>query len=137
MTGATDDSRCLAPIAIVRAEPERESFLDALVHAEYRAVPAPTLAEAMIVEGAQRGKEAAVELMKFVHAASLHIAVFDDRDVEADFDAFMKFGKGRHKAGLNFGDCLVYAAAKRHDDVLLCKGSDFVNTDIRVWQQTR
>lgn len=62
---------------------------------------------------------------------SIHPVAFSLKMQEISAAAFDRFGKGRHPAGLNFGDCMAYAVAKAHDVPLLCKGNDFSRTDAR------
>ena len=57
---------------------------------------------------------------------------FDERQLRVAREAAVKFGKGRHKAGLNFGDCFAYALAKVEDVPLLCTGKDFAATDVAI-----
>lgn len=63
---------------------------------------------------------------------SISARAFDERQLELARDAAIRFGKGRHKAGLNFGDCFAYALAKSEDIPLLCTGGDFAVTDVAI-----
>ena len=71
-------------------------------------------------------------LSKFVDATNAETVVLDSHIGRAALAAFDRFGKGRHRASLNMGDCFSYACAKIHRVALLCKGDDFIHTDIRI-----
>lgn len=68
---------------------------------------------------------------KVLTAPRIRMAAFDDRMFAEARDAFDRFGRGRHPAKLNFGDCMAYAVARAHDAPLLYKGGDFAMTDIK------
>ena len=120
-----------ALLAIVLDEPERDTFLDRIEAASRRLVSAATLMETAIVVTNRRGEVAVSRLRDFLVRAEIEIAAVDARHAEAAIDAFRRFGKGRHAAGLNFGDCFAYALAKATGEPLLYKGDDFGHTDIR------
>src|SRR5947207_293624 len=69
---------------------------------------------------------------RFLEASRISVAPFDEEQAIIARDGFMRFGKSRHKAALNFGDCMTYALAKRERLPILCKGADFAATDIEV-----
>ena len=94
------------------------------------AVGAPTLAETGIVLTAKLGRSARTLLSRFIQEAGLTIVPFDDSHWALALDAYVRFGKGRHPSGLNFGDCLTYATAKLAGQPLLCIGADFARTDL-------
>lgn len=71
-------------------------------------------------------------LALFVMEAELAVVPFGDAHWKAAADAYRRYGKGRHRAGLNFGDCLSYAVAKLANQPLLCTGSDFGKTDLAI-----
>ncbi len=71
-------------------------------------------------------------LDKVLNAPRIEVVAFDQRIFENAREAFDRFGRGRHPAKLNFGDCMAYAVAKAHDVPLLYKGDDFARTDIRA-----
>lgn len=124
-----------AVIAIVADEPERSALLDKLESA-HRVVISPvavyeaTLALARITRDNLAGARAAIN--DFIIMTGAILVPIDGTVGEAAIDAFERFGKGRHRAGLNMGDCFAYACAKIHRVPLLCKGDDFVHTDIRI-----
>ena len=121
-----------ALLAIFLAEPERRSFLDSILQAETRMISAATLLETGIVLEAKRGESAGREFDLFVVRANLQIVPVDGEQAEIARSAWRKYGKGRHPAGLNFGDCFAYALAKASGEPLLAKGKDFALTDIDV-----
>ena len=71
-------------------------------------------------------------LSRFVTEASIVVVPFGDAHYSTAVDAWLRFGKGRHPASLNFGDCLSYAMAKVAERPLLCTGDDFVKTDLEL-----
>ena len=121
-----------ALLAIFLAEPERKSFLDLMIQAETRLISAANALETGIVLEARRGEAAGREFDLFVVRAGLQVVPVDSEQVEIARSAWRKYGKGRHPAGLNFGDCFAYALAKSLGKPLLTKGTDFTQTDIVV-----
>ena len=121
-----------ALLAIFLAEPERKPFLDSIVQAETRMISAASVLETGIVLEARRGESAGREFDLFLVRANLQIVSLDSEQVEIARSAWRKYGKGRHPAGLNFGDCFAYALAKFTGEPLLAKGNDFAATDIEV-----
>jgi ribonuclease VapC len=120
-----------ALIAIFRLEPEADSFLKAIVRAPARAMSALSLLEASMVMSGRAADAAAFEpLDAFVLEGGIEIAGFDAEQAGLARQAFLRFGKGRHKAALNLGDCASYALAKARRAPLLYKGNDFRHTDI-------
>ena len=121
-----------ALVAIFLAEPERRKFLDLIIAAETRLISAANALETGIVLEARRGEAAGREFDLFVVRANLQVVPVDGEQVEIARSAWRKYGKGRHPATLNFGDCFAYALAKSSGEPLLAKGSDFAATDIEV-----
>ena len=119
-----------ALLAIFLAEPERRQFLNAIIQGETRYVSAANVLETGIVLEARRGESAGREFDLFLHHAKLDVVPVDSDQIEIARQAWRQYGKGRHPAGLNFGDCFAYALAKVLDQSLLFKGDDFVHTDI-------
>lgn len=126
------DTSALA--AIFFAEPERPTFLDAITGAESRLMSAATLLETGIVLEGRHGENAGREFDLFVVRANLQIVPVDAEQAEIARSAWRKYGKGRHPAALNFGDCFSYALAKFSGEPLLSKGTDFGLTDITVYK---
>ena len=119
-----------ALVAILQAEPERDAMLEALAKADRRLVSAVTALEAAMVLEGRYGPDAAADLELFLFDARTEIVPLDARQSQVAVRAWRKFGKGRHPAQLNLGDCCVYALAKVSGEPVLCKGSDFPRTDI-------
>jgi ribonuclease VapC len=127
------DTSALA--AIFFREPEREIFRAAILSANTRLISAVTMLEAgMVIEG-RRGGGAGREFDLFAVRA-FQIVAADAEQAELARSAWRRYGKGRHPAALNFGDCFVYALAKVSGEPILAKGTDFVRTDVGVWAIT-
>jgi ribonuclease VapC len=121
-----------ALLAIFLGEPERKAFLDSIFQAETRMISAANVLETGIVLEARRGESAGREFDLFVVRTNLQIISLDSEQVEIARSAWRKYGKGRHPAGLNFGDCFAYALAKFTGEPLLAKGDDFAATDVEI-----
>ncbi len=119
-----------ALVAIALDEPERESFVAKINAADTVAVGAPTLAEAGIVLSSRAGADGAQVIAELVAASDVVIIDFGSRHWREAVSAWLRFGKSRHPAKLNFGDCLTYAAARVSGESVLAKGDDFAQTDI-------
>jgi ribonuclease VapC len=120
-----------ALVAVVLGEPEAEGFL-ARLQADSVAISAVSLAEALIVTEARQGPDASRDLELLVAGVVDRINPVDDAQARAAVAAWRRFGRGRHPAGLNFGDCFAYANAAIEDLPLLFKGDDFTQTDLRA-----
>lgn len=121
-----------ALVAIFFSEPERQAFLDAIIADGSRLISAATMLETGIVLEGRQGEAAGREFDLFVVRADLQVAPFDAEQAEIARSAWRKYGKGRHAAGLNFGDCFAYALAKSSGQKLLAKGEDFRFTDVEL-----
>jgi ribonuclease VapC len=119
-----------ALLAIFLAEPERAAFLELILQAGRRLISAASVLETGIVLEAKRGESAGREFDLFVVRTNLAIVSVDAEQVEIARSAWRSFGKGRHPASLNFGDCFTYALAKASGEPVLAKGQDFALTDI-------
>ncbi len=124
-----------AIIAVLAKEPERFAIRDKLnasdrVFASPLAVYEASLGFARILDGDIVAAAAAVR--DFLTITKARMISIDDIIGEMAVDAFRQYGKGRHRAALNMGDCFAYACARHHRVPLLFKGDDFVHTDIRV-----
>src|ERR1700726_2483583 len=126
------DTSALA--AIFFAEPERTTFLHAITAAASRLVSAASVLETGIVLEGRQGEAAGREFDLFVVRANLQIVAVDAEQADVARSAWRKYGKGRHQAALNFGDCFSYALAKFSGEPLLAKGTDFSLTDIAVYR---
>jgi ribonuclease VapC len=118
-----------ALVAILTDEPERRALVDAIAGATVRLISAATVLEAGILMEAERGEHAGRELDLFLHRAKCEIVAVDGEQVEIARAAHRRYGRGRHAAGLNFGDCFSYALAKARGETLLYTGQDFAKTD--------
>jgi ribonuclease VapC len=116
--------------AILFDEPERADFIEKIEAAQTRLISAPTLLECLIVVESRKGTMGRAELELFVYEAELNIVAFDRAQMDLAAQAWRRYGKGRHTAGLNYGDCFAYALAKFSGEPLLFKGLDFSQTDI-------
>ena len=121
-----------ALLAILLGEPERGAFLKLLSESETRLLSAANALETAIVVETRRGVAAGGELDLFLQRTKIEIVAVDVEQVAIARLAWRKFGKGRHPAGLNFGDCFAYALAKMSSEPLLAKGTDFRQTDLRL-----
>jgi ribonuclease VapC len=121
-----------ALVAIFLGEPERKTFLENILSAETKLISAANLLETGIVLDARRGEAAGREFDLFVVRAKLEVVPVDADQADIARSAWRKFGKGRHAAGLNFGDCFAYALAKFSGQKLLAKGQDFRFTDLEL-----
>lgn len=124
----TLDSSAL--IAILFGEPGHLDIIDKILAASAVRAAAPTLVETSMVFAARRKAATANEVRALVQELGVTVVPFGERDWHAAVDAFRRYGRGRHKAALNFGDCLSYAAAATANDTLLFVGDDFSQTDI-------
>lgn len=116
--------------AILFDEPERTDFISKIERATIRLISAPTLLECQIVVEARKGELGRAELELFVYESALNVVPFNQAQVNFAGLAWQRYGKGRHPAGLNYGDCFAYALAKATGEPLLFKGLDFSQTDI-------
>jgi ribonuclease VapC len=119
-----------AILAILLRENGFEPLVEKLASASMAGVGAPTLAEAGIVLSARIGPEAKALLTTFLADTDIAVVPFGEVHWRTAVDAFQRYGKGRHRAGLNFGDCMSYATANLAEQPLLCTGSDFAKTDL-------
>ena len=121
-----------ALIAIFVREPGFERLLDALEGAPKLAIGAPTLGEAGIVLSARLEIDARSLLGRFLEESGASVLPFSAVHAREAIGAFRRYGKGRHRAALNFGDCMTYATARLADEPLLCTGNDFRKTDLSI-----
>ena len=121
-----------AVIAVLQNEESAPRFVAALEDAPVKRMSAANLVEAGIILQARYGDHGERELDLFVQRAHVEIIAVTDEHAEYARSAYRRFGKGRHAAGLNFGDCFAYALARALDKPLLFVGDDFGQTDVRV-----
>lgn len=120
-----------AIIAIALNEPDAPRFERAIADDPVRLISSATLFEAAIVLESRFGEAGGAELDLWLAKAEVEIAPVDAQHADQARRAWRRYGKGRHSAGLNYGDCFSYALAKLADEPLLFKGNDFSQTDIR------
>ena len=124
----TLDSSAL--IAVLFAEPGYLDLVDRILEADQVRVGAPTLVETSLVLAGRRRTPAASAVEGLVQELAITVVPFGEAEWRVAIDAFLRFGRGRHAAALNFGDCLAYASASVAGDTLLFVGDDFPRTDI-------
>ncbi len=120
-----------AIIAILLGESDAARLTKAIADDPKRLMSAFSLLECGIVIETKKGESGGRELDLFIHKSKTEIVALRAEHVEIARDAFRKFGKGRHPAGLNIGDCCSYALAVYSGEPLLYKGGDFARTDVR------
>jgi len=125
-----------ALIAILFDESDRLRIEQAIEADEVRLVSAMTKLETSIVLLGRRGEPLVSRLDRLLHRISATIMPFDDHQADIARDAFAHYGKGRHPAGLNFGDCAAYALSVAEAEPLLFKGTHFGATDVEVVRLT-
>jgi ribonuclease VapC len=118
-----------ALFAILQHESEGLRCLDIIDRADRRLIGAPTKFELLMEVSRFPDGQATASAM--IASLGIEIAPWTDALADIAAAAFLRFGKGRHRAGLNFGDCMTYALASSLDAPLLFKGGDFALTDIR------
>jgi len=118
-----------AIIAILTDEPERHEIITLIAKAGRRLISAGTYLEAAIVIRARFGGDGLRDLRQLLSTAVLQIVPFDADQAVIAVEAYDRYGKGRHPAGLNFGDCFAYALSRATSEPLLFKGGDFTKTD--------
>ena len=119
-----------ALLAVLLKEPGYEAILKRLIEAPLVAVAAPTLVETAMVLASRVSGDPRYLLNELVREAGIEVIEFAERHFEIAVDAFLAYGKGRHKAALNYGDCLSYAAARAAGMPLLYRRNDFSKTDL-------
>jgi ribonuclease VapC len=123
-----------ALLAIAWDEPERARFEDAIEMTPARRISAASVLEGAIVMVRRSGRGTATRVLARLHELleelSLEIEPVSAGQVRIAEAAYLKFGKGMHPAGLNFGDCFAYALAKETGEPILFKGDDFAQTDL-------
>ena len=124
----TIDSSAL--IAILFAEPNHLELVDRILGSDDVRVGAPTLVETSLVFAARRGSGGGRDVEELVKELGITVVPFGEPEWAIAVAAFQRYGRGRHRAALNFGDCLAYATAATAGEPLLFVGNDFSHTDI-------
>lgn len=119
-----------ALVAILFAEPDAMAYAHALETAPVRMMSAVTRVELSCVIEGRKGQAGRQELERLLACGAFETVAVTAHHADLAIGAFRRFGKGRHAAGLNIGDCFSYALAKATDQPLLFKGDDFAQTDI-------
>jgi ribonuclease VapC len=120
-----------ALIAILYGEPEARNFVERIRAADVCRISVANHVELSMVVESQLGPDGARQADAFLRRAGVVVEPVTVEQSDLARQAFLDFGKGRHKAGLNFGDCFTYALARATGEALLFKGDDFALTDIR------
>lgn len=121
-----------AAVAVLLSEPGSGDLVGSLEAATARLMSAATRVELGIVIEARLGAAGADAISRFLRDAEIEIAAVDSDAADRALSAWRRYGKGRHRAALNFGDCFAYALAERTGLPLLCTGDDFAATDLDV-----
>jgi ribonuclease VapC len=134
MTLVVDTS---AVVALLTSEPGADELVDALDAADRRVMSAATLVEVGIVVEARFGPAGRGLVDRFVRDAEIEVVAVDRPTADLAVDGWRRYGKGRHAAGLNFGDCFAYALATDTGSAVLCTGDDFASADVEVVRPSR
>lgn len=121
-----------ALVAVLLRESEADALAAAMLAASPRLVGAPSYLETVMVMVGRLGPTAYGAVDRFIGGVSAELVPFTPDQARRAVEAFLRYGKGRHPAGLNFGDCCSYALAAETALPLLFKGDDFSRTDIRA-----
>jgi ribonuclease VapC len=121
-----------ALVAILLRERDTDRFSGRLEETPLRLMSAVTRVELSLVIEGRYGGPGRADLERLLRDTHIEIAAVTPQHADLAIEAFRRFGKGRHRAGLNVGDCFAYALAKATDLPLLFKGNDFVHTDINA-----
>lgn len=123
-----------AILAVFLKEPGHETVFEELTQADVLGIGSPTLVETGLVLESRFGEPGAVWLRQFIEEFGLVVIPVGEMHAREAIAAYARFGKGRHEAGLNFGDCLTYSVARLAGQPLLCVGTDFPRTDLDLVQ---
>lgn len=121
-----------AIVAILNEETDARDFAEALEEAPQRRVSVASYVEAAIVLDSRRLPALSRRLDDFIRETAIVLEPVTIEQARLAREAYRDYGKGRHRAGLNFGDCFAYALAKDKREPLLFKGADFQGTDVEV-----
>jgi len=116
----------------LEGETTADAVIEALDRSEWRLMSAATLVELGIVVQARLGPVGALAVERLLRDGEIDVVAFDRPQADRALDAWRRFGKGRHPAGLNLGGCYVYALAAERGVPVACTGKDFVQTDLEV-----
>lgn len=119
-------------LAVIGREPGHERIVHQLAASTGTRIGAPTQLETGIVLTARIGPRGRTVLARFLQENAIHTVAFDEGHAAVALDAYSRFGKGRHPAALNFGDCCTYATASIAGEKLFCVGNNFRQTDLAL-----
>jgi ribonuclease VapC len=119
-----------ALMAIFFEEPDASVYASVILNSTHCVLSAVSLMEASMVSMKRRRSDPVAVLDKLIEDMEILVVAVDREQAILAREAFLRFGKGRHAAGLNFGDCFSYALAKQTGQPLLYKGNDFSHRDI-------
>jgi ribonuclease VapC len=119
-----------AILAILQDEPERRKFNEAIEATETRSLSTASFVECSMILESRYGADGVRDLDLFIAKAQVSLVAVDEEQAHLARRAFRNYGKGRHPAGLNFGDCFSYALSQALNEPLLFKGGDFSQTDV-------
>jgi ribonuclease VapC len=117
----------------VRQEAGLKRLVDAMLNGEAVLPPASCYLEVAMVIAGRKGPDSRPEIDLLLDRLRARVAPFGEAQTRPAADAFLRYGKGRHPAGLNFGDCMTYAVAQTEGAPLLYTGDDFSKTDVARW----
>jgi len=119
-----------ALLCLLLGEAEAERVAGCLADSARTLIAAPTLLETSIVAEARLGPRGVLNLQETLRAAQIDVVTFSAEEAQVAAEAWRRFGRGRHPAQLNFGDCMSYATAVTRQAPLLFIGEDFARTDV-------
>ena len=126
-----------AIVAILLEEPEAPYLVQAIALDNVRFISTFSVLEASFVISSRKGDAGLQQLRQFLEFIKVEQKSLTDTQVNLATEAWLKFGKGRHPASLNIGDCCTYALSKETDEALLFKGNDFSQTDLELVDYSR
>jgi len=119
-------------LAVLQGEADRRNCLEAMEDADSLKMSVASFVESSIVIESRYGADGLRDLDLLIARAGIELVPVDEDQARIARSAFLRFGKGRHRAGLNYGDCFSYAAAISLGEPLLAQGDDFIHTDVSV-----
>lgn len=122
-----------ALVAVLFGEPEAESIAEAIEQDSVRLISTASVLETSLVVESELGEAGGRELDLLLLKATIEAIPFNAEQLAIAREAWRRYGKGRHPAGLNYGDCFSYALSQATGEPLLFKGRDFSQTDVAMW----
>ena len=121
-----------AVVAVLNGEPQADAIIGVLSDVDRRVMSAATLVELGIVMEARAGAAGALAVERFLREGNVTIVPLDRTHADRALEGWRRFGKGRHRAALNLGDCFTYGLATEMSAPVVCTGRDFAATDVVV-----